>query len=296
MINKYDKSFRAIANFFLMAASIACLYPFLLLILASMTEETALVKNGYSLFPEEFSLEAYKYLYAQIATLSRAYGITLLITAVGTFVGLAITSMLAYALSQEDLPGRKFLSFITVFSMLFNGGLVATYLWYTSFLHIKNTIFALIVPGLLTNGFLIMIATNYFRTNVPLSVVEAARIDGASELKTFFSIVLPFSRPILAAIGLMQGINYWNDWRNGLYYVTNPRLFSIQNILNRMIQEISFLSTTDAGGYATEYLAKMPTVSVRMAIAVIAALPILLIYPFFQKHFARGLTIGSVKG
>ena len=296
MISKYDKKFTAVSHLVLAVASACCLYPFLLLISASFTEESTLIRNGYSLFPEQCSLEAYRYLYAQIDTLARAYGITVLVTAVGTIVGLFITSMLAYALSQPTLPGKNVLSFITVFSMLFNGGLVSTYLWYTGTLHIKNTLWALLIPSLVTNGFLILIATNYFRTNVPREVVEAARIDGAGEYKIFFSIVMPFSRPILAAIGLMQGIGYWNDWRNGLYYITDAKLFSIQNILNRMIQEISFLSTSDAGGYAAEYAASIPTAGVRMAIAVVAALPILIVYPFFQKHFAKGLTVGSVKG
>lgn len=293
---KYDRSIRIVAHVFLILASICCLYPFLLLIVASFTEETELVRNGYSLFPKMISLNAYRYLYAQIQTLLRAYGITLLVTVVGTSVGLAITSMLSYALSQARLPGKNILSFFVVFTMLFNGGLVATYMWYVNFLNMKNTLYALIIPSLLTNGFLVMIATNYFRTNVPEAVVEAGRIDGAGEFRIFFTIVLPFSRPILAAIGLMQGIAYWNDWRNGLYYITKTSLYSMQNLLNRMLTEIAFLSTSDLGGHSAEALANLPTASVRMAIAVVAAIPILLIYPFFQKHFAKGLTIGAVKG
>ena len=296
MMNKYSKGFTLFAHIILIIASISCVYPFLLLIMASFTEETTLIKNGYSIFPEKFSMEAYEYIFAQAGTIFRAYGITLLVTAVGTVIGLFITSMLAYTLAQNNIPGGKILSFIVVFSMLFNGGLVSTYLWYTGSLHLKNTIWALLVPGLITNGFLIMIATNYFRTSVPKVVVEAARVDGAGEFRIFFTIVVPFSKPILAAIGIMQGIGYWNDWRNGLYYLTDPKYFNIQNILNRMIQEISFLSSSDAGGYASEYAGSIPTASVRMAIAVIAVIPILVIYPFFQKQFARGLTVGSVKG
>ncbi len=296
MNKKYNRSFKIFSHIILILASIVCIYPFLLLLMASLTDEVTLTRNGYSLFPEVFSLQAYRYLYMSIDTLLHAYGITVLITAVGTSVGLIMTSMLAYALAQPKLPGGKLLSFIVVFSMLFNGGLVSTYLWYVGTLGVKNTILALLVPNLVTNGFMIMIATNYFRTNVPHEVVEAAHVDGAGEFKVFYSIVMPFSRPILAAIGLMQGIAYWNDWRNGLYYVTDAKYFSIQNILNRMLQEIAFLSTSDLGGRAADSAATLPAASVRMAIAVIAVLPIMVIYPFFQKQFARGLTVGAVKG
>lgn len=296
MLNKYSKGFTLFSHMILILASVSCIYPFFLLIMASFTEETVLIRNGYSIFPEAFSLEAYRYIFAQAGTVFRAYGITLFVTAAGTAAGLLITSMLAYTLSQDRLPGGRLLSFIVVFSMLFNGGLVSTYLWYTGTLHLKNTIWALLVPSLITNGFLIMIAANYFRTSVPGEVVEAARVDGAGEFRIFFTIVIPFSKPILAAIGIMQGIGYWNDWRNGLYYLTDPKYFNIQNILNRMIQEISFLSSSDAGGYASEYAGTIPTAGVRMAIAVIAVVPVMIIYPFFQEQFARGLTVGSVKG
>ena len=296
MSHKYNKGFTLFSHMILIIASVSCIFPFVLLIMASFTEETTLIRNGYSIFPEKFSLEAYEYIFSQAGTIFRAYGITLIVTVVGTAAGLLITAMLAYTLSQYNLPGGKFMSFVVVFSMLFNGGLVATYLWYTGTLHLKNTILALLVPGLVTNGFLILIATNYFRTNVPQEVVEAARVDGAGEFRIFFTIVTPFSKPILAALGIMQGIGYWNDWKNGLYYLTDPVFFNIQNILNRMIQEISFLSSGDAGGYASDYAGSIPTASVRMAIAVIAVIPIMVIYPFFQEQFAKGLTVGAVKG
>lgn len=296
MNNKYNKKFELFAHIILMIVSLACIFPFLLLFMASVTEETTLLKYGYSILPKRFSLEAYRYLFEQGRTIFRAYGITLGVTAVGTAAGLLITAMLSYVLAESDLPGKKFLSFLVVFSMLFNGGLVSTYLWYTGTLHIKNTIWALLLPSLVTNGFLIMIATNYFRASVPREVIEAARVDGAGEFKIFYSVVIPFSKPILASIGLMQGIAYWNDWRNGLYYLTNPKLFNIQNILNRMLQQITFLSTSDVGGYASDYANAIPTTSVRMAIAVVAVIPIMVIYPCFQEQFAKGLTVGSIKG
>ena len=294
MKNGYNIKFTAFANIFLAIESITCAIPFLLLFTSSVTEESTIIKNGYSLFPKEFSLNAYKYLSGQANTIFRAYGITIGVTIVGTVIGLFVTTMLAYSLAQRDLPGKNLLSFIVVFSMLFNGGLVSTYVWYTGTLHIKNTVFALLVPSLITNGFLIMIATNYFRNSIPWEVVEAARVDGAGEFLIYFQIVVPFSKPILASIGLMQGIAYWNDWRNGLYYLTNPKLFNLQNILNRILQQISFLSSGDAAN--VDFNGPIPGNSVRMAIAVIAVIPIIVIYPFFQEQFANGLTVGSVKG
>lgn len=294
MKNGYNIKFTAFANIFLIIESITCAIPFLLLFTSSITEESTIIKNGYSLFPREFSLNAYRYLSGQANTIFRAYGITIAVTAVGTVIGLLVTTMLAYSLAQRDLPGKSLLSFIVVFSMLFNGGLVSTYVWYTGTLHIKNTFFALLVPSLITNGFLIMIATNYFRNSIPWEVLEAARVDGANEFLIYFQIVVPFSKPILASIGLMQGIAYWNDWRNGLYYLTNPKLFNLQNILNRILQQISFLSSGDAAN--VDFNGPLPGNSVRMAIAVIAVIPIIVIYPFFQEQFAKGLTVGSVKG
>ena len=294
MKNGYNIKFTAFANIFLIIESITCAIPFLLLFTSSITEESTIIKNGYSLFPREFSLNAYRYLSGQANTIFRAYGITIAVTAVGTVIGLLVTTMLAYSLAQRDLPGKSLLSFIVVFSMLFNGGLVSTYVWYTGTLHIKNTFFALLVPSLITNGFLIMIATNYFRNSIPWEVLEAARVDGANEFLIYFQIVVPFSKPILASIGLMQGIAYWNDWRNGLYYLTNPKLFNLQNILNRILQQISVLSSGDAAN--VDFNGPLPGNSVRMAIAVIAVIPIIVIYPFFQEQFAKGLTVGSVKG
>lgn len=294
MKKRSDRGILLFANLYLSIAAVLCLFPFLLLIMASVTDEQTLLTNGYSIFPEKFSLEAYRYLMAQAGTILQAYGITVFVTVLGTGTGLLITAMLAYAMSTYNLPGRKVLSFFTVFSMLFNGGLVATYVWYVTVLHIKDTVFALLVPSLVTNGFVILIATNFFSTTIPQEVLEAARVDGAGEFRIFCRIVIPFSKPIMAALGVMQGIGYWNDWKNGLYYITDTRLYSIQNILNRMIQEISFLSTSDVGsrgGYVD-----IPSAGVRMAIAVIAAIPILIVYPFFQKYFAGGLTVGAVKG
>lgn len=197
---------------------------------------------------------------------------------------------------QAAIAGGKILNFLVIFTMLFNGGLVSTYMVYTTVFHIKNTVWALIVPNLLMNAFMIMLVRNYFEHSIPEELYESARIDGAGEFYIFFKIVLPLSVPILATVGLMTGISYWNDWQNGLYYLTKDEggnLYTIQNILNEINTNISFLASYNVGGVN---IAELPTTTARMAIAVIGILPIAIIYPFFQKYFAKGLVMGAVKG
>jgi len=274
----------------------ACLFPFLLLIISSLTQEQSIVRDGYSLFPKEWSFEAYAYLWNQSSSLARAYGITVMITIVGTFAGLLISALLAYPLSRGDMPYRGLFSFLVFFTLLFNGGLVPTYLVFTEVFEMKNTLMALIIPGLLTNGFFILLIRSFFSTSIPVPIIESAYMDGATEFKIFYRIVLPLSLPILATIGLMLTIGYWNDWFNGLIYVTEPELFSIQNLLNRMLSNIQFLQQTNIGGNNSTAAASLPMNSVRMAMAVVGILPILCVYPFFQKYFVKGLTIGAVKG
>ena len=221
---------------------------------------------------------------------------TILVTAIGTTVSIIITSMLAYMLSKRKLPGVKILNFLVIFTMLFNGGLVPTYMIYTRVFHVKNTIWGLLLPNLLMSAFMIMLVRNYYEHSIPEELYESARIDGAGEFYIFFKIVQPLSKPILATVGLMTGIAYWNDWQNGLYYLTKDQsahLYTIQNILNEINTNIAFLASTNVGGFNT---ADLPTTTARMAIAVIGILPILVLYPFFQKYFAKGLVMGAVKG
>ncbi len=291
-----NKLWQWFGHLILLVVTVGCLLPFVLLIVSSFTDEQTIISNGYSFFPQKLSLVAYQYLLDQSSELLRAYGITIFVTVVGTTISLAITSMLAYPLSRRDVPLRNPLAFFVFFTMLFNGGLVPTYLIYTQYLDIKNTIWALIIPGLLMNGFNVMLMRTFFMTSIPVPVLESAHIDGASEFRTFRSIVLPLSLPILATIGLFQTIGYWNDWFNGLVYLTDPKLFSIQNILNRILTDIQFLSNNSLGSNASQGMAQMPSGTVRMAIAVVGVIPILVAYPFFQKYFVKGITIGAVKG
>ncbi|MGO4546248.1 carbohydrate ABC transporter permease [Paenibacillus sp. 2TAB23] len=293
----YESRFvRWIAHAILLGYSVVCLIPFILLVISSVSSEDSIIQHGYSFFPKQFSSQAYEYLWEHWGELGRAYSVTVFITVFGTAASLAMTSMLAYPMSRQDIPMKNFWAFLVFFTLLFNGGLVPSYLIYTQVFEIKNTIWALIVPGLLMNGFNVLLVRTFFMTSIPPALIEAAQIDGAGEIKTFYKIVLPLSMPIMATIGLFEAILYWNDWFNGMTYVTDPQLFSIQNILNRIISDIQFLSSnSNLTSTASGEMAELPSTSVRMAIAVIGVLPILIAYPFFQKYFIKGITIGAVK-
>ena len=293
---KTNKGWNIAANIVMVLLSFLALAPFILLIIASLTDESVAMTFGYSYFPQKWSTSAYQYIASQAGRLGRAYLMTIVVTAVGTGVGVMITALLGYMLSNRNLPGRKWLNLYVVFTMLFNGGLVPTYIMYVKTFAIKNTIFGLIVPNLLCSAFLVMLVRNYFENSIPRDLYEAARIDGASEFQTFFRVALPLSTPILATIGLMMGLAYWNDWQNGLYYLSDQsaNLKTIQNILNDINTNIAYLaSNSNASGVN---VASLPTQTARMAIAVVGILPILVIYPFFQKYFAKGITMGAVKG
>lgn len=293
MKSKDQRRWSVSANVMMTVLSLLAILPILLLIIASFTDESAALQNGFSYLPEKFSLDAYKYIVNQAGTLAKAYMMTIIVTAIGTTASVIITSLLAYMLSQKELPGRKVLTFLVVFTMLFNGGLVPTYIMYVKYFHIKNTIFALLIPTLLMSAFIVLLVKNYFENSIPIELYEAARIDGASEIFIFAKIAFPLAVPILATVGLLSGIGYWNDWQNGLYYLSDTKLYTIQNILNDINQDIAFLASNASAG---TNLADLPTTTVRMAIAVVGILPIIAIYPFFQKYFAKGLTMGSVKG
>lgn len=294
--SKLKKRNSILAGIILAIASISCILPFLLLIVGSFTDNNIIINEGYSFLPRKWSVAAYEYLGKDFSSMVNAYLVTIFTTAFGTALGLIISSMLAYGLSHNSLKGSRLLNFLVLFTLLFNGGLVPTYLMYTQLFHIKNTIWAQIFPTLLVNGFYVMLLRSFFRTNIPQELYEAARIDGASEGRIFFKICLPLSLPILATVGLMQGLSYWNSWVNGLYYLTDTKFYNIQNILNRLLLDIRYLQSGFFGDIASELLANMPADSVIMAIAVIGVVPILFIYPFFQKYYIKGITLGGVKG
>jgi len=277
--------------------AVLAIVPFLLLIISSFTDEKVAISNGYSFFPEKFSLAAYRYILTQWQMIGRAYGVTIFITVVGTLAGVTMAGMLGYTLSKKDLPGRSLLLFIVVFVMFFNGGLTATYIIYTRIFHVKNTIFGLLLPNLLMNGYYVMMFRNYFENHVPKELIESAKIDGASESTTFFRIVVPVSMPMMVTIGMIVGLMYWNDWINGLYYLDlKSKLQPIQVILNNINENIRFLQNQDLATSSKLGYVELPSATVRMAIAVVGVLPLLCAFPFIQKWFVRGITEGALKG
>ena len=287
---KSDRVFKIVVYAILIFCAACAILPFLLLIASSFTSEEALAVYGYSFWPKEWSLYSYKWLFSTNgARVLRAYGITIFITVVGTALSLLVAPLLAYPLSRRDYKRRNFFTFIVFFTMLFNGGVVPQYIMWTQFFHIKDTIWAWIFPNLLFTGFFIILYKNYFASNIHPTLIEAAKIDGAGEWYIYFRIVLPLSLPILATIGLMTGLGYWNNWTNGLYYITDTRLYSLQQYLKSIIDNITALASLDVGS------ADMPSICIRMAIAVVGTVPIMLLYPFFQKAFVAGIALGGVK-
>lgn len=289
---KKIKMFSVVNNLLLTFCALLCLVPFVLLIISSFASEKAIMQNGYSFWPAEWSLDAYRYLLGQGGQILHAYGISIFVTVVGTLLGLMLTLALGYTLAQRDMPGRNAIAFFVFFTMLFNGGLVPSYIMWTTVFHIKNTIWALIVPNLLVKGFFVILARSYFQTNLPTEIQESARIDGAGEVQIFVQIALPLAKPIISTLLLFIGLSYWNDWNNGLIYLTDNNLYSVQNVLNEMIKSIQFLQQNAVSISAVA----LPSNGVRMAIAVVATIPVLIAYPFLQKGFVKGIVMGGVKG
>lgn len=293
---KANRLQQSVIHFIFIAIACLCLVPFLLLVSASLTDEGAIIRHGYSLIPSVASLESYRFLFREPLMIANAYGISILVTVVGTFASLLIMTLLAYPISKSDMPLRNTISFFIFFTMLFNGGLVPTYLMYTNLFDIKNTLFALIVPGLLANAFYVILLRTFFSVSIPGPVIESAHIDGAGEFRIFLRIVLPLSLPVLATVGLFQIINYWNDWFNGLIYITDSRYYSIQVLLNTILLNVQYLIDNAQFSDRMEGSGVIPTQGVRIAIAVIGVVPILIAYPFFQRFFVKGLTVGAIKG
>ncbi len=298
--SRSEKIYQIVAHIILMLMVFCIAMPFILLFMSSITDENTLIQNGYSYFPAKFSLTAYKYIWNQKAKVFQAYGMTIPVTVVGTAINIAISAMLAYGLSKAKLPLRRFFAFYVFFTMLFNGGLVPTYMMYTGTFHIKNTVFALIVPAFMMSAMNVILIRTYYQTSIPDALYEAAEIDGAGPFKVFTTIALPLGKPILVTMGLFAALGYWNDWTNGLYYLSGTegqKLYTIQNLLNQMMSQIEFLSSnSSAASAASSDIAKVPQTAVRMAIAFVAMLPMLVIYPFLQKYFQKGIALGAVKG
>lgn len=241
LLTKGEIAFRRLSVVVLGFTSLIAILPFILIFMASITEEKSLTQYGYSFFPKQFSLDAYKYLVNQISTVGRAYLTSIGLTVVGTVGNMLLTTMFAYPLSREDFKYRGIFAFILFFTMLFNGGIVPSYMVWTRLLHIKDTYFALLLPNLLMGAFNVLLVRNYYKSNIPASIVESAQLDGAGELTIFWKIMLPLSVPVNVTVGLFAGLAYWNDWTNALYYIDNTKYYGIQNMLMRIMEILRFL-------------------------------------------------------
>lgn len=269
------------------------LFPFLTLVAVSFTDETSLIQNGYRLIPEAFSTLAYSMTFRNLEQMLRAYGVTIFYSLAATGLSTLVMALLAYPLSRSNFLWKRQLNFFVYFTMLFSGGMVPSYLLITKTLHLNNTIWVYILPALVSAYNVMIIRTNY--RSLPSELVEAAKIDGASELFICFKIVMPLSKPGLASVAFLYLVGKWNDWMTSMLYIKNPNLYSLQYLLQRLLSEMDYLkNAAELGGF--DYMAQPPTETMRFAMALVAAGPVLVIFPFFQKYFAKGMTIGGVKG
>jgi putative aldouronate transport system permease protein len=275
----------------LLLTSLLFIVPMVLVVSASFTDEAALAKNGYSLLPSVFSTAAYQYLLADSTQLARAYGVSVMVALIGSLSSLLVMAMLAYPLSRKEFKYTRILSFVVFFTMLFNGGLVSSYIITTRYYGLSDSFLALILPFLVVPFYVLLLRT-YF-SSLPSEIVEAARIDGASEMRIFFSIILPLSTPALATVGLFSLLLYWNDYFLGLMYLSSTEKYPLQLLLFNILNNIEFLSKVQ-NSLAISVVP--PTQTVRMAMAVLATGPIAFAFLFLQKYFVRGLTVGSLKG
>jgi len=279
-----------------MIFALLCVIPVLLVLSISFTPEKALIADGYRLIPSAFGTEAYTYIFSTGSSILRAYGVTIMVTLVGTLVSLAITTLYAYPISRKDLKYRKFFTFFLFFTMLFSGGLIPTYMVYVKVLHIKDTYAAMIVP-MLMGAWNVLVMKSFFQTSIPEEVVESVKIDGGGDWTIFTKIVLPLSLPGLATIALFVSVAYWNDWSLPLYYISDQKKFNLQFLLYSIMNNIKFLTENASKvGEGGQLLKDVPSEGARMAMCIMALGPVVCVYPFLQKYFVKGLTVGAVKG
>lgn len=290
------KGIRALIHIFMILLCFVSLYAFLIVLGSSFQGQEEIYKYGYLAIPKKLSLEAYKFIFSTPQTIITSYGITIFTTAVGSILGLWLTATYGYVISRRDYPYAKFFSVVMLFTMLFNGGMVASYIVNTKWLHLNNSVWVLILP-LLVNPWNVILMKSFF-ADIPSEIIEAAKIDGAGEFHIFVDIVLPMSKPVLASVGLFSVLAYWNDYMSSLLYIESEGLYKLQYLLMKILTDMDFLNSAQAveTGMLDLIGGSIPTDNARMAMCVIAAGPILVIFPFFQKYFAKGLSLGAVKG
>lgn len=295
-LNRVKPSTNIVLNIIFFLLSAITILPTILVFIISITDESILKGTGYTFFPKLLSLDAYAYLWNERASIGQAFFISVIVTVVGTIISVMLVTSMGYALSRDSYKLKKVFTWVIFVPMIFGGGMVASYVVVADVFGLKNSIWSMILP-IAVSPFNIVIARTFFKTTIPAALVESAKIDGASEFTVYGRIVIPLSKPVFATLGLFASFGYWNDWFQASLYISDKNLVSLQAMLNNMIQNIQYIANNPTLGMSLQqYKAQMPTESVRMAITIIAILPIACAYPFFQKYFVSGLTIGAVKG
>lgn len=284
--------FNIISYLSLTFIALLCLLPFIMLISGSFTSEQAIRFEGYSIFPREFTTEAYEMIFKYPEKILKAYGVSIFITVIGTIAGLFFLTMTAYVISRKDFKYRNVISFYFYFTTLFNGGMVCTYIFYIQYLHLKDNLLALILP-MMMNAFYLLIMRSFIAA-IPVALIESAKIDGAGEFRIFIQIILPLLKSGLATIGLFIALGYWNDWYNAMLYLNSEEKYPLQYMLYNMLQKQEAMA--QMASQVGRRVENLPTSGLKLAMAVVATGPIVLLYPFVQKYFVKGITIGSVKG
>lgn len=283
-------------NFIFIICAVICIIPVFFVFMISISSEESIRSFGYKFIPDSFSLDAYRFLFKEIDVILRALGISVFVSVIGTVIGLFLTTTMGYVLSRKNFRLNNFFTMVVFIPMIFNGGMIASYVVNTQFLHLKNSVWALILP-LCVSSFNIVICRTYFKMNIPDSIIESVQIDGASQFLIFSKIILPLSKPMLATIALFLTFGYWNDWFQSSLYITNTNLFSLQALLDHIQRNIEVMANNPSLGVTMQqYIRDMPKEGARMAMAIIIIVPIACTYPFFQKYFISGLTVGAVKG
>lgn len=294
-LNQIKTSTNIIFNLVFLILAIMCVIPLLFVFSISITDEEVLRTNGYQLFPQVLSASAYEFLWNERMTILRAAFMSMAVTVIGTVISIALNTSMGYVVSRRTFKLKKLYTWLIFIPMVFNGGMLASYVVVNNILKLNNKIWALILP-LACSAFSVTICRTFFRTTVPDSIIESAKIDGAGQFRIWSQIVLPISKPVMATIGMFAAFGYWNDWFQASLYIQDPKLQTLQSLLNQMQKNIEYIANNPYGGLSMqEYKLNMPTESVRMAIAIVIIVPIACTYPFFQKYFISGLTIGSVK-
>lgn len=295
-LNRIKKPTNILFNLLFTIIALVSVIPFFFVIMISITSKEAIAEYGYRLIPKEFSASAYVFLWNEKDTILNAFGVSVLVTIIGTVLGLILTAAMGYALSRSEFKLKGFLTWVIFIPMLFSGGMISSYVVNANILGLKDNFWILVLP-LAVSSYNIVICKTFFKTGIPDSIVEAGKIDGASQFVIFTKIILPISKPLLATIGLFLSFGYWNDWFQSSLYISNANLISMQALLNNIQRNVEYLANNPSAGLSIqEYKNMMPAESARMAIAVVIIVPIACVYPFFQRYFVSGLTIGSVKG